>query len=342
MANAVYENKVIGDKFDSVLKTKVDVNAYLTIDTTLAENAGMKKVINTYTPVGNIEDLTMGNGNTGDIESSLVSHEYDVITSQGRAKYYDEQAMKDPNVVDVLVQGEAEKMVNHWTEKAITEMGKTTQTIACDFSSDDLFNKIADAAALIGEDMEGYTLLISPANVAYARKQLKSTLQYSEGFARTGYIGSICGFPIVMSKAVSDDCMLLVNKEAVTLFVKKDTEVEQERDADTRQNKMWIRRVGVVALTDARKAVVIGKAQSTACAITTYTKGAKTIAGTCGTDCHLVVVVDGDDLTYSVVPTAGAWTVTAKENLTAGDKINATAYAPGKAAKAATEVTVAS
>ena len=90
-----------------------------------------------------------------------------------------------------------------------------------------------------------------------------------------------------------------------------------------------------------KKIVELAKAQTTACAITTYTKAQKTIAGTCGTDAYKVVVVDGDDEVYTVTPTAGTWTVTAKANLTAGDKINATAYAYGYAPKAATEVTVA-
>ena len=49
----------------------------------------------------------------------------------------------------------------------------------------------------------------------------------------------------------------LATKEAVSVFIKKDTEVEQDRDPDTRDNKFWVRKVAVVALTDATKAVKI-------------------------------------------------------------------------------------
>ena len=166
-------------------------------------------------------------------------------------------------------------------------------------------------------------------------------MKYSEGFVRTGYIGSVAGVPVVVSKAVPTTCAFIVNREAVTLFLKKESEAEQQRDANTRKNSVYMRKVALVALTNAKKLVMLGNAQSTACAITTYTKNAKTIAGTCGTNCSLVIVVDGDGIEYTATPSSGSWSVTANENLTTGDKINATAYAPGYAAKAATEVTVA-
>src|SRR5699024_12050670 len=67
MANTVYANEVLANKLTDILTTKVDLQGYMTVDTSLTENAGMKKVINTYTASGNVEDLDMGEGNTGDI-----------------------------------------------------------------------------------------------------------------------------------------------------------------------------------------------------------------------------------------------------------------------------------
>lgn len=255
--------------------------------------------------------------------------------------------MRDPMVVDTIVNGLAEQMVNDFTNKAIAEMKKSSNIVECDFattSSDYFFNKVVDALAIVdgaNENEAGYTLLISPNQQAYIRKQLKDDLKYVEGFVRSGYIGSVCGIPVVMSKAVPDNCAFIVNREAVTLFIKKGVEAEQERDADHRQNKLWMRKVALVALTNAKYLVELAKAQTTACAISTYTAGAKTIAGTCGTDCYLVKVVDGDGEKYDVIPSNGAWTMSAKANLAQGDKINATAFAYGYAPKAADEKTVA-
>ena len=90
MAHTVYENIVLSNKMNDILTTKVNLNNYLTIDTSLSENAGMKKVVNTYTSTGDVEKLGMGEGNTEDIEVSFITNEYEVGTTQGRTYYYDE------------------------------------------------------------------------------------------------------------------------------------------------------------------------------------------------------------------------------------------------------------
>lgn len=345
MPNVVYANKLIENKLAEMLATRIDINNYLTPDYSLAEAPGMIKEVHVYKATGSVEDLAQGVGNSGTIVAAYASRQYVVGVTQGKGQYFDEEAMKDPFVVDTLLKGMADIITNDYTAKAIAEFGKATMSVECDFSTATagyLFGKIVDALALFGENEDNLFLLINPKNVAYARKQLGDSLQYSGDFARTGYIGSIAGVPIVVSNAVPASAAYIARKDAVTAFIKKGVEVEQDRDPDVRRNDLYIRQVAVIALTDASKVVAVAKAQSTACAITTYTKNAKTIAGTCGTDCYLVHVVDGDGIEYDVVPTSGSWTMTAEANLTAGDKINATAYAVGYAAKAATEVTVAS
>ena len=117
-----YENFVLENKFASVLDTLVDMSAYLTTDRSLAENAGMKKKINTYTASGSVEDLTKGNGNTQTIEASYIGKDYTVGVTQGRFAYYDEDAWTDPALIDAGLRGMAEIMANDFTTKAIGEM----------------------------------------------------------------------------------------------------------------------------------------------------------------------------------------------------------------------------
>lgn len=107
------------------------------------------------------------------------------------------------------------------------------------------------------EGEEGLFLLINPADQAAFRKNLKDSLQYVEAFVRAGYIGSVCGAPVYVSKAVPAGKAFLATAEAVTLFVKKGIEREIERDANIRKNVEYIRKVALVALTDATKAVKI-------------------------------------------------------------------------------------
>ena len=51
-----------------------------------------------------------------------------------------------------------------------------------------------------------------------------------------------------------------MTNEAVTLFMKKDVEVEQDRNADKRLNSIYLRDCYVCALTDATKACKISEA----------------------------------------------------------------------------------
>lgn len=334
-----YENIVLENKYNSILDTKIDMNAYLTADRSLSESAGMVKRVNTYTASGSVEDLAKGVGNSESIEASYISNDYRVGVTQGRFPYYDEDLMTDPSLIDAGLKGIAEIMANDLTKKAIGEMEKGTQTVECDFSTASagyFFGKVVDALALFGEEQEGLTLLISPKVQAYVRKQLGEDLKYSEGFARTGYIGSVAGIPVVVSEAVPDSCAIIVNKEAVTAFLKKDTEAEQERDANTRKNTLYMRKVAVVALTNAKKVAILGKPQTTSVAITTSAAGGTTVAGTCGTSCHLVTAAVGSGAALPTTPSAGAWTITVATALASGQIVTAAAYEQGYAASVAT------
>lgn len=255
MAHTIYENFVLENKVEDMLTTSIDMNAYMTADYSLTETAGMKKIIHVYTATGDVEELTMGQGNTGDITVSFTPKEYKVGTTQGRFTYFDEEEMTDPNVVDVGLEKMSANMTNDLTAKVIAELGKATKKI---LNATWTFENVVDAlASLDVESEDGLFMLINPAQQASFRKNLKDDLKYVEGFVRSGYIGSVCGVPVIVSKAVPAGEAYLASREAVTCFVKKGSEVEQERDANTRQNKVYARKVMLIALTDANKVVKI-------------------------------------------------------------------------------------
>lgn len=255
MAHKCYENIVLSNKLNDILSTKVDLNQYMTIDTSLVEEAGTKKTVNVYTSTGDVEELGMGEGNSAGIEVSFTAKEYEVKTYQGKFSFYDEQEMKDPMIVDAGLQHSGDIMTNKWTSLAIAEMEKAT---LIQEGAEWSFDVVVDAIAKMNvEDESGLFLLISPADKAEFRKALADDLKYSEGFARTGYIGTVCGVPVIVTKAVPAGKGYLATKEAVTVFVKKATETEYDRDKDIRENTYWVRKVGVVALTDETKIVKI-------------------------------------------------------------------------------------
>jgi len=255
MAHTVYENVILSNKINDILKTQVDLNQFMTVDTSMTEGAGMKKAINTYSSTGEVEALAMGEGNSGEITVSFTTAEYEVMRYQGKFSFYDEQEMKDPMIVETGLKHSADNMVNKFTDLAIAEYEKATLTQTGQAWG---FDVVVDAIAKMNLENEvGLFLLISPKDLAEFRKALKDDLSYSEGFVRTGYIGTVCGVPVTTSNAVPEGKAYLATKDAVTAFIKKDTETEYDRDADTCHNMYWVRKFAVVALTDATKVVKI-------------------------------------------------------------------------------------
>ena len=54
----------------------------------------------------------------------------------------------------------------------------------------------------------------------------------------------------------------VMTAEAIKLFMKKDVEVEQDRDADTRKNSVYLRTAYICALVDATKIAKITEAKA--------------------------------------------------------------------------------
>lgn len=254
--NVVYDNFVLENKFKDILETKLDAIKFMTVDTDLQGVEGMKKTINTYTYEGAVEAVEEGATNTTRGKVTFVDQDYDVIVKQQVFDYTDEQAMKDRNVVEVGVKGSAVEMVNDLNNDFFTEIAKTstlhTHTGALSY------DVIVDAIEKMNiEDETGLFLLIGTDLKAQIRKDPDFKASRLGEMLYHGQIGDICGVPVAVSKKVPANTAYLATKEAVTCFVKKQNEVEQDRQKEKRINTVITRKVALVALTDATKAVKI-------------------------------------------------------------------------------------
>lgn len=337
MAHYVYENKVIQNKYESILKTKLDINNYLTVDHSLESAEGDDVEIYTRSVEGNFQDVAMGEGNTQDVEVTGTMRKYTVKTKQGRFTYFDEQARKDSLVVDTGLKGMVETSVNAWTAEAIAEYEKAyTKNVTTSSLS---FDDFVDAVALFGEDgAAGLTALINPEYLATLRKNLKDDLKYVEGYVRTGYIGHVAGVPVVSSNVIPKGEVIISKKEAVTLFLKKASETEQEREPNLRKNIVYMRKVAITALTKESSVVRIAAAATTTTTITAA-KAQKTITGAATTGANVRVYLN-DTFLAETAAASSAYTVTAEKDLAAGDRVLVIAQKPGQVASYAT-VTVA-
>lgn len=252
MANTVFENKIIEAKAKDLLTTAVNTRNLMTVDNELAQEAGMTKVVNVYTYTGTAEELANGQGNTNRGSIGFEGKEYTVKLIQQAFDYTDEEFMKDNTIVDNMLKGANQVMVNKLTADFVAELAKATLNV--DLGEAALgYDKIVDAIAELNLEDEGQVFIVIP-NVwkaALRKDEDYKTARMGE-VIYNGQVGTICGIPVIATKALTDAAYVMT-KEAVKLFMKKDVEVEQDRDADTRTNSVYLRTAYVAALVDATK-----------------------------------------------------------------------------------------
>ena len=257
MANVVYENFFLSNEVEDQYNSHLDLQQFCTIDNSLVGTAGMKRVINTYRATDGTEKLTVGQGNSKSIEVSYTPVEYEIALAQNRFKYNDEHAMQDPMLVPVGMKHAGTDMYNTVQGDIYGEFAKTGLTVPATAPNFDAF--VDAVAALNIESDEDVTIFgfVCPEDKAAVRKALKDDLKYIEAFARTGYIGTVAGVNLYTKADATEGEIIVATKEAVTIFNKKGIEVEQERDANVRENDVYTRKYYVVALTNEAKAVKI-------------------------------------------------------------------------------------
>lgn len=266
MANTVYPNRVIEAKAKDILTTQINARSMMTIDTSLAQNAGMVKTINTYTYSGAAEEVAAGSGNSTRGSIAYVGKDYTVKMVQQAFDYLDEDFMKDPVIVDYGIKGATSVMSNKMTTDfyaaLATKNGTSELVKGITFVKGKAlsYDVIVDAISELNLEDESKIFIVIPnAWKAALRKDADYKSAQMGEVIYNGQVGTICGIPVVATKALTDKAYVMTN-EAVTLFLKKDVEVEQDRDADKRKNSVYLRDCYVCALTDATKACRITEA----------------------------------------------------------------------------------
>ena len=258
MAHTIYDNFVLANEIEDQYNSLLDLAQFCTVDNSLVGTPGMVKKINVYSATNGTEKLAMGEGNSKDIEVSYTDEDYRILMAQNRFYWYDEQEMTDPMVVTTGMRHMAVDMFNTVNADVFAEFNKATLEIP--LSGTDYFGAFVDSSAALNvENVEGLEKFAFASNAVMAkiRKAMKDEFKYVEAFARGGYVGTIADWNLYVKKDAADNAIVGGTREAVTLFNKRGTEVEQERDKDHRKNTVWSRKYYLAALTDATKAIKI-------------------------------------------------------------------------------------
>lgn len=256
MANVVFANKIIEAKAKDLLTTAVNTRSLMTVDNSLTQHAGMTKTINVYTYSGTAEEVEAGEGNSVRGAISYVPTDYTVKMVQQAFDYQDEDFMKDNTIVDNMLVGANQVMVNKMTSDFIAECAKANLSVEGNFG----YDLIVDAIAKLNVEDESKLFVVIPtAWKADIRKDEDYKAARMGEVVYNGMVGTICGLPVIATNALTNKAYVM-SAEAIKLFMKKDVEVEQERDADTRTNSVYLRTAYLVALANADKICAIAKA----------------------------------------------------------------------------------
>lgn len=299
--NTGYSNFFLSNEVEDQFESHLNMQQFCTVDRSLQGTAGMTRKINVYSATDGTEKVGVGEGNTKSISVSHEQKEYKILLAQNRFEYYDEEAMDDPMIVPIGMKHAGTDMFNTVNADIFGEFKKATLVVPVSAFDFDAF---VDAQSLMAlENLEDVNIFsfVSPTDMANVRKSLKDDLKYVESFAKNGYVGTVGGVNLYTKKNAAPNEIILGTKEAVTLFVKKNTEIERvaknsrsETAANTRLNTIFSRKYYLPALTNATKAVKIIKGTATATSDTAVSTS-KTYYANVGNGYMKVVTKEGDN-----------------------------------------------
>ena len=252
-----YENFVIENKMTDLVNTNLDVRSLMTIDYSLAESAGLKKVVNKYTYTGKVEKLAKGAKNTTMGSVAFVPKEYTVERYQQTFKYNDMDIMQDPYLLDTATNGASVLMANEIKTEYFAELAKITNSFEYTAFN---YAAIVDALAELNKEVESDMFIIMGNDLrALIRKDTDFISSKQGEILYTGQFGTICGLPVLFSKLVPAETAYITKKDAIKFFVKKEGKVEQDRDIETKDNTVVYERHGVMALVDETYSIKLTK-----------------------------------------------------------------------------------
>ena len=240
-----------------LVNTNLNVNSLFTIDYSLATAAGLKVVVNKYTYTGKVEKLAKGAKNSQKGSVAMVPTEYEVERYQQTYEYNDMDVMQDPYIVDVYSNGASTLMSNEIKEEYFAELAKISNTFEYTTFN---YDAVVDALAQIGREVESDMFIVMGLDSKAAIRKDADYKSSKQGeILYTGQFGDIAGIPCVCSKLVPAGTIYITAKDQVKFRVKKDGNVEQDRDIETKNNTVVYERHGVMSLVDETKSIKMTK-----------------------------------------------------------------------------------
>ena len=257
--NTVYENTVLEAKLTELLNSKLEVRSLMTVDDSLAEGAGLTKIINRYTYNGTVEQLDKGAANSTAGTITFTPASYTVKRYQQTFRYNDVEAMQDPALIDMALAGAADVMANQIRTEYFQQLSGISNHYRIEGDAV-TYTDIVEALSEIGREVEdGLFILMGADSRAAIRKDPDFIAAHQGDILYSGQFGTLCGIPVLFSKLVPAGQVIITERAAVKFFVKKEAGLEQSRDIETKDNTIVYERHGIIALVDDTSSIILGK-----------------------------------------------------------------------------------
>jgi hypothetical protein len=209
-----------------------------------------------YEYTGKVEKLADGAKNSIRGALTFTGVDYKVGRVQQVFDYTDSDYQKDNSIVDIALEGANALMANQMTADFYTECAKATLSHSGAIG----YETIVDAIAKMNiEDESKLFVVIPTAWKADIRKDDDYKNARMGEVVYNGQVGTVAGIPVIATNALTDEGYVMT-PEAVHLFMKKDVEVEQDRDIETKTNTVVLASYYICALRNNNKICRITKA----------------------------------------------------------------------------------
>lgn len=267
--------EVMADAISGKIESKIIVTPFAKVDTTLEDqNAGDTITVPRFSYIGDAEDIAEG------IECGTVLLTADTTTATVK------KAMKAVELTDEAVlsgfgdpvgetNNQLAKSIAAKVDKDAMDALQTAQLTFDGTGSKISYAGIVDAVDVFDEEVNSNKVIfVNPKQLSALRKDpdFIAADKIAEGLLVTGAVGKICNCEVVPSKKVPENeggtayvCPIVKLNEdtetedetpALTIYLKRNTNVETERMSLSRKTAISVDKIYTVALTDTSKVVL--------------------------------------------------------------------------------------
>lgn len=271
--------QVMADMISAKIKEKIVVTPFAKIDTTLRGRAGDTVTVPSYKYIGDAEDVAEG-VECGTVFLETSTETFTIKKAMKAVVLTDEAVLSGyGNPVGETNTQLAKSIASKVDNDAMEALGKAQMKYSKDAEKLISYSGIVSAIDLFEEEVQSdKVMFIHPKQVTQLRldPDFISADKYNNAVMMRGEIGMIAGVRVVPSKKVkafeskyacpivklNNDSETEDDAPALTIFLKRDTNVETERKSLARETAISVDRIYGVSITNQAKVMIAEFAES--------------------------------------------------------------------------------